>query len=354
MKSRPYRILIVDHSNEMRQDIRRILESSHSLDVIGEAEDGREAFTRIPVLKPDVITLDIISTQQESLSALKRVMIFHPTPVIILTSFLQENPAAIFDALSYGAIDFITLSKALLNISSIEGLPKKRQNQLIRKVCLAATMSSNSFQYIHLKTNKKSLISAKSGCKNLVVLGVGEGGYGTLLKIIPKLTTNYATAYIIISYEENTYLNAFIAYLNHFSAVKVQPTLDNMLLEAGGCYISSGNEYVTVHGETGAFMTHMSPAPFVTRRGSIDMLMFSVSEALERPLGVILSGEGGDGAEGLEEMVRSGGGAIIQSPTNCLYDNMVLSALNLCEEKVVVADREIATEINNFLIYSDN
>jgi two-component system chemotaxis response regulator CheB len=98
----------------------------------------------------------------------------------------------------------------------------------------------------------------------------------------------------------------------------------------------------------------MSPAPFVTRRGSIDMLMFSVSEALERPLGVILSGEGGDGAEGLEEMVRSGGGAIIQSPTNCLYDNMVLSALNLCEEKVVVADREIATEINNFLIYSDN
>jgi len=127
------------------------------------------------------------------------------------------------------------------------------------------------------------------------------------------------------------------------------------LLEAGVCYISSGEEYVTAHGVRGNLTAYVSPAPFSSRRGSIDMLMFSVAEILGRhTIGAILSGAGSDGAEGLEEIVRVGGNAIIQSPVSCLYKSMALSALNLCEAEVVVADMEIAAEINNFLINSVN
>ncbi|MCK5926226.1 MAG: hypothetical protein KAG10_10055, partial [Methylococcales bacterium] len=331
-----------------------IFKSSDALEVIGEAENGYKALIKIPKLQPDVITLDITEPYEKSLTALKRIMIFHPTPVVIIDHCLKTS-SAIFDALAYGAVDFLALSLPVVNTTLDEKALKKQQEQLIKKVFLAVMVNNSAFQYIPLKADKKSSPpQQKEGCKNLVILGVGEGGYGALLKIVPKLSAAYSTAYIIILYETSNYLKSFIQYLNHFSSVKVQTTSNNTLLETGGCYMSTGDEYVTIHGKKGDLLTYVSPAPFSSRRGSIDMLMFSVSEALENPLGVILSGEGNDGAEGLEEIVRAGGGAIIQSPSNCLYDSMALSALNLCEEKIVVADREIATEINNFLIYSVN
>jgi two-component system CheB/CheR fusion protein len=81
------------------------------------------------------------------------------------------------------------------------------------------------------------------------------------------------------------------------------------------------------------------------------MLMFSVAETVgKNSLGVILSGDGSDGSEGLEEIVRVGGGAIIQAPVSCLYKSMALSALDMCEAEIVVADTEIAAEIVKFLI----
>jgi len=353
MLKAPYKVLVVDDSSIIRQAIIAILDSSSDLEIVGEAANGREALIKIPKLKPNIITLDVVMPEMDGLTALKHIMIFYPTPTIILSSFIQDGTPITFDALRYGAIDFFNKPSNLGNESSENNALEEQKVQLIRKVCLAAKVRSNALQYIRLKPNKKGVKSQKTGCKSLVVLGVGEGGYGTLLKIIPKLTVNDTTAYIIIFYDAAPHIGGFIRYLNHFSAVNVQPAINNALLEVGSCYVSTGEEYVTVHGERGELTTYVSPAPFSSRRGSIDMLMFSVAENLDRhSLGVILSGAGSDGAEGLEEIVRVGGGAIIQSPVSCLYNNMALSALNLCEAEVVVADRDIATEINNFLIYS--
>ncbi|MDQ7091155.1 MAG: chemotaxis protein CheB [Methylococcales bacterium] len=348
MVKAPYKVLVVDDSSIIRQAIIAILNSSNDLNVVGEAANGHEALIQIPKLKPDIITLDIVMPEMDGLTALKHIMIFYPTPTVILSSFIQEGTPITFDAIRYGAIDFINKPSNLANSAS-----RLQKEQLIKKVCLAAKVRSNALQYIRLKPNIKVTSTQKQGCKNLVVLGVGEGGYGTLLKIVPKLLVNNTTAYIIIFYEAAAHVDGFIRYLNHFSTVNVQRAVNNALLEVGGCYISTGEEYVTVHGERGKLTTYVSPAPFSSRRGSIDMLMFSVAENLDKhSLGVILSGAGSDGAEGLEEIVRVGGGAIIQSPVSCLYKSMALSALNLCEAEVVVADREIATEINNFLMYS--
>ncbi len=355
MVKTPYKVLVVDDSSIIRQAIIDILESSEALKVVGEAANGHETLTKIPKLKPDIITLDIVMPKMDGLTALKHIMIFHPTPTIILSSFIQDGTPITFDALRYGAIDFINKPSNLGELSLKDNSLEVQKEQIIKKICLAAKVRSTALQYIRLKPNQKTTPLKKRGCNNLVVFGVGEGGYGSLLKIVPKLKVNNSTAFIIIFYDTAAHINGFIRYLNHFSAVNVQPAINNALLEVGSCYISTGEEYVTVHGEKGRLTTYVSPAPFSSRRGSIDMLMFSVAENLDRDsLGVILSGAGTDGAEGLEEIVRVGGGAIIQSPVSCLYNNMALYALNLCEAEVVVADREIATEINNFLTYSVN
>jgi chemotaxis response regulator CheB len=217
---------------------------------------------------------------------------------------------------------------------------------------LAAHVKVSSIQYIRAKlnVNKNKFATQRVACRNIVALGVAEGGYGALLKIILRLKADLFTAYTVIFYESSVHVDSFIDYLNRYCDVVVQRPQNNTLLEAGVCYISSGEEYVTVHGHREQLVFHVSSAPFSSRRGTIDMLMFSIAETVgEHSLGVILSGNGTDGSEGLEELVRVGGSAIIQAPVSCLYKSMTLSALNTCEAEIVVADTEIAAQINAFL-----
>ena len=347
MAKAPYKILVVDDSSLIRQSIVEIINSSDDLQVIGEAASGIEALALIPQLKPDLVTLDIIMPGMNGLTTLKHIMIFHPVPTIMLSSLTQEGADITFDALRYGAIDFIAKPSKLERDTLLEQTQK-----IIQKIRLAAKVKVNAIQYIRVKPKAVSDIASleKRTSKNIVAMGVAEGGYGTLLKIVLRLNPYPATTYMVIFYESSLHVDGFIRYLNQYTAVKVQRPQNNTLLESGVCYISSGEEYVTVHGQPGRLVSYVSPAPFSSRRGTIDMLMFSVAETVGRhTLGVILSGDGTDGSEGLEEIVRVGGGAIIQSPVSCLYKSMALSALDMCEAEVVVADTEIAAEISRFL-----
>ncbi len=349
MSKAPYKILVVDDSRLIRQSIISIIESSDQLTVVGEAASGKEALEKIPKLKPDLITLDIIMPEMNGLTTLKYIMIFNPTPTIMLSTLTQDGAKITFDALRYGAIDFIS-KPSQLESQHLHSL-KEQSEHIIRKICLAARVRTGAIQYIRINKPKTTALSLQNNfCDRLITIGVGEGGYGSLLKIIPRLKAQSSTAYMIIFYESSEHVDGFIRYLNQCCDLKIQRPTNNTLIEAGVCYINSGEEYVTVHGTRGNLTTHISPAPFSSRRGSIDMLMFSVAETVKRhSLGVILSGSGVDGAEGLEEIIRVGGGAIIQAPVSCLYKSMALSALNMCEAELVVADTEIAKEINDFL-----
>lgn len=345
MSKSPYKILVVDDSPLIRQAIVAIINASDELRVVGEAEDGYEALDLIARLKPDLVTLDIVMPKMSGLTTLKHIMIFHPTPVVMLSSLTRDGTHITFDALRYGAIDFIA-KPSKLSSNSLEA----QAAEIIKKIITAVKVKTSAIQYIRVKPKPDKFQLPKTLCKNIVVLGVAEGGYGTLLKIIPRLMPHPATVYMVVFYEAAVHIDGFVDYLNHYSQVTVARLKNNTQLEAGVCYLSLGEEYVTVHGEQGYYTVHVSHAPFSSRRGSIDMLMFSVAENVgKRSLGVILTGAGTDGAEGLEEIVRVGGEALIQAPVSCLYKSMALSALNACEAERVVADTEIAAEINHFL-----
>lgn len=346
MAKPPYKVLIVDDSSLIRQAIIAVIKGNEQLQVIGEAADGDEALPLIAKLKPDIITLDVIMPRMSGLTTLKHIMIFYPTPVVMLSSVTQEGAPTTFDALRYGAVDFISKP------SKLEGNSLQAQTEeIMQKIITAAKVKTNAIQYVRVNPKRNEVRLPQTACKNIVVLGVAEGGYGSLLKIIPRLTLHPTTVYMVVFYETTSHINDFVDYLNHYSQVRVARPENNTVLEAGVCYLSSGEEYVTVHDKQGHFIAHVSRAPFSSRRGSIDMLMFSVAETIgKNSLGVILTGAGTDGAEGLEEIIRVGGGAIIQSPVSCLYKSMVLSALNVCEAETVVADTEIATVITSRIV----
>jgi two-component system chemotaxis response regulator CheB len=125
-------------------------------------------------------------------------------------------------------------------------------------------------------------------------------------------------------------------------------------VEGGVFYLGAGEEYVTVRPHGNGLVLQVNPAPFISiseRKGSINMLMFSLAEVMgDRSAGIILSGSGEDGAEGLAEIIRTGGTAIVQDPKTCLYKEMTRTAMDRCEADLVIPDTKIASEINNFYV----
>lgn len=338
----PYKVLVVDDSSLIRQAIVALINSSSQLQVVGEARDGDEALVLIPKLKPDVITLDVIMPRMSGLTTLKHIMIFYPTPVVMLSSVTQEGADVTFDALRYGAVEFIAKPSQLEQASF-----DARTEEITQKTITAAKVRTSAIQYIRVRPKTQTVNFLNSQCQKIVVLGVAEGGYGSLLKIIPRLQPKEDTVYMVVFYQTSLHIDEFVAYLNRYSQIAVLRPQNNTKLMAGCCYVCSGEEYVTVHDKQGDVTVHVSRAPFSSRRGSIDMLMFSVAETVgQNALGVVLTGVGTDGAEGLEEIIRVGGSAIIQSPVSCLYKSMVLSALNVCEAETVLADTDIAAYCN--------
>lgn len=348
--SNPVRkVLVVDDSSVVRRSIVSIFQQSGLLQVVGEAENGQEALAMIPRLTPDLVTLDVVMPVLSGLTTLKYIMIFHPTPVVMLSSLTQEGADITFDALRYGAIDFIP-KPSQLHHQSLDN----QANEIVQKSLIASKIRTQLIQYIRLqpRSSPQQNSAYQQECKNIVVIGSAEGGYSSLLKIIPKLKIYPNTVYMAVVYDTSSHVDHFISYLRRYSEVTPTRVKNNMMLHSGMCYISLGEEYVTVHSLGGVLSTHVSQAPFTSRRGSVDMLMFSAAESVgRRALGVILTGAGNDGAEGLEEIIRVGGGAIVQAPVNCLYKDMPLAALNACEAEIVVSDVDIAYEIHHFLGY---
>ncbi len=336
------KILIVDDSKLMRKAVRAIFANHSDMEVVGEAGNGNEALQLIPQLTPDVIVLDVNMPVMDGITTLKHMMIQNPTPTVMLSTLTRDGATVTFDSLKYGAVDFLTKP------SSLDGNLEEQTAAIADKIAIAAGVELEAMQYIRPGSQDSSASSPLNlEIKKIVAIGAAEGGYSALLKFIPRLQPEVAAAYIVVLYAAAEHLDAFVRYLDHCSALSVKRASEGAPLESGVCYISSGAEYVTIRELNGDFLLHVSPAPFSTRRGSIDMLMLSTAElAGKKAVGVVVSGTGDDGSEGLCEITANGGTAIVQKPQSCLCREMAENALKRCQAKIVVADTKIAAAIN--------
>jgi len=350
-----YKILIVDDSKLIRKAVSNIFKDQVNFQVVGEAGNGKEALELMPELNPDVVTLDINMPVMDGLTTLKHIMIKSPRPTVMLSSLTQEGSSVTFDALKYGAIDFIP-KPSKTNGNSIG----EQEQNIIKKVKLAAEVEIESVRYIRSVQYIRSVPNEKSNkkpggneCKNIFVIGASEGGYGALLKIIPQIIPDFPAAFLVVIYADSKHVDAFADYLDSHSLIKVRRAKNGKEIKGGVCYLCSGEEYATVHSLGDKYNLQVNPSPFTGRRGSINMLMFSVAEVMGmRAAGVILSGTGDDGAEGLAEIIRAGGTAVVQDPKSCLYKKMARSAIEVNKHALVVPDTRIASTISELNIES--
>lgn len=341
---RRIKVLIVDDSKFFRRVVRQILGSSPSIDIVGEAGDGSEALEMVAKAKPDVVTLDVNMPVMSGLTALKHLMIKSPTPTVMFSSLTHEGASETFDALRYGAIDFIT-KPSRLGQEEIEA----QQYTVIRKIKMAANVEIDKVKLVRTAAPaERRDCDQVYDADGLIIMGASEGGYGCFLKIATQLNSNLPSALIGVIYAEPQHVDSFVNYLDGQSQIRVKRAKDGLVLEGGTLYFVCGTEYATVQlrDKKPVFVIH--PALFPTCKGAIDMLMFSSAELMhEKTIGVVLTGSGLDGAEGVQEIHRLGGTALVQSPKTCLVKEMPLTAIGKCSASRVVSDSHIAAEINN-------
>ena len=312
---RSIRVCIVDDSAFMRALIRHVVAREPDLEVVGEAGDPYEAREVIKAVSPDVLTLDIEMPRMNGLEFLRRIMRLRPLPVVMVSSLTAAGADVTIAALAEGAVDYV-LKPGPDDRSPFAELPGK-----IRAA--AATRPAS-----RAGTPKAALPEAREyGSGRIVAIGASTGGVdalGTILSRFPKI----CPPTVIIQHMPGHFTRSFAARLERSVSPEVREAEDGMILKPGLVVIAPGTEtHLKILGR-GILRCSLERAPpLAGHRPSADVLFGSLAAVAERVVGVVLTGMGSDGAEGLHQLRKGGAETLVQDQASSVARGMPRAAL---------------------------
>ena len=333
-----------------------LLESDPEIEVIATARDGREGIEKIAQLKPDLVTLDIEMPRMDGLTALKIIMKETPLPVLIVSSLMSEASETTVEALSLGAVDFIlkNISNGSLNIVNI----KNEIISKVKRICNSRYVHSR-FPNCNFRQLRKNILIEEKTCDlyssykqrdipfGAVIIGVSTGGPYALLQILPKLPADFPLGIVIVQHMPPYFTNSLAERLNKLSNIEVKEAKNGdkfcpgMVLVAPGGYQltfakSNNNIYSRISEQNGDSIY----------KPSVDLTMASAVKVFNSPLlGVIMTGMGKDGVNGLKSIKENNGVVIAQNEETCVVYGMPKEAINEGVVDVVVPLEEISTTL---------
>lgn len=314
-------VLVVDDSATMRGLIAATLNRDPEIEVLGFANDPLEAREAIKRLNPDVVTLDIEMPNMNGLTFLEKLMRLRPTPVIMVSSLTQAGAEATLAALELGAVDCVGKPGA--------GMPAQQAfADLAEKVKIAARS--------RVRTAAPSGPSAESPRPGyrphegmVVAIGSSTGGVEALLAVLAHFPSNCPPT-VITQHMPATFTKSFAARLDRTSQAHVQEAWDGAPLEQGKVYLAPGGvAHLEVVQGSPPRSRLRDGDPVSGHRPSVDVLFTSVARSRLRAAGVILTGMGRDGAEGLAAMRASGARTLGQDETSCVVYGMPKAAFEV-------------------------
>ncbi len=341
------RVLIVDDSTFFRKMLKDILERDEEIVVIGEAKNGKEALEKIPVLKPDIITLDVEMPYMDGITTLKYITKDYNIPVVMLSSLTTEGASMTLKALEEGAVDFIPKPNNIFTISGEE-----LRIEILNKIKVAArcNLRSRCFEVNNKRKvcpNKTIPVANDLDFQYLIAIGTSTGGPRALQEVIPLIPQNINASILIVQHMPPKFTKSLADRLNSLSQIYVKEGEDGDKLNRGWCYIAPGDFHMKVVKEGKDYIIKLDKGePIKGLRPSIDVLMESVAKLENiKKVGVIMTGMGSDGSNGIIQMKRSDGYILAQDEDSSTVFGMPRAAIKTnCVDKVVSLS-EIASEI---------
>ena len=349
MKER-VRVLVVDDSALMRKLIPMILERDPEIEVVGTAMDGAFALRKIAELQPDVVTLDLEMPRMDGLETLRMIMRGAPMPVIVFSTHSKEGAYSTFKALALGAIDFVAKPR-----DAAAGNLEPVALQLADKIKVAKRAGGPKAiprpAMEPLKTSLKKRTRPALPPNRIIAIGISTGGPNALQYLLSQIPADFPATFVIVQHMPEGFTDMFARRLDECCALEVQEAKSGDLLISGRVLICPGNRHRMGRRMPRGDMIVLSETPPINgHRPSADVLFHSVAQEFGlTSVGIIMTGMGEDGAEGIGAIKASGGMTVAQSEESCVVSGMPRAAiLKGFIHKVLPLDNMAAYLISNY------
>ncbi len=312
------KVMIVDDSPFIRRIFKNIIEHDEELTVVATAKDGQEALQKIQENRPDVITLDIDMPVKNGLDTLKEIMKMEkPIPTIMVSAL--DDRETVMKALDLGAFDFIPKTDQFTGTDTT-GL----SGTLIPKIKAAAQIEPKLPSY---KIKPISPIKDKISEKDLkskfpiVAIGTSSGGPKALKAIIPVIPADFPAAILIVQHMPAGFTKSFAERLDQESAIKVKEAAEGDMMQPGLALLAPGDYHMRID-KDGKVILDQSPTVWGVRPCADHLFQSLAKNFKDRVIGIILTGMGKDGAEGMKEVKKYGGYGIVEAEETALVYGM--------------------------------
>lgn len=318
------RVLVVDDSALMRKLIPQMLAVDESIEVVGTAMDGTFCLKKIEELKPSVVTLDLEMPGMNGIDTLKEIMRRQPVPVIVFSSHSTEGASVTMKALGLGAFDFVTKPRdASAHMAEIA-------KELIAKVKAAADCKLKPRMVLGTPVKPQKASAAAGSPTRVVAIGVSTGGPQAMEYLLSQLPGDFPGAIAVVQHMPDGFTDMFARRLDEISTLRVKEAQSGDLLQPGRVLICPGSRHMKVKRLPFGDVVILSDEPHVNgHRPSADVLLRSVAEEFKtQAVGVLMTGMGDDGAEGLGMIKKEGGMTIAQNEESCVVYGMPKAAID--------------------------
>jgi two-component system, chemotaxis family, protein-glutamate methylesterase/glutaminase len=314
------RSFVVDDSAFVRRAVSRILEGQPGIRVVGEAATGLEALERIPRLDPELVTLDLAMPGMDGLQVLRALLRWKPRlKVLMLSAHTREGAEATIDALAAGAVDFI--DKSRFNLMDLEGLRREVLDKV--QACHPSRATATAARPGPPSTSRFDP-AVLQGCE-LCIVGASTGGPAALQRILERIARDFPLPMVVVQHMPVGFTRPFADRLDALSPLHVAEAVEGERLLPGQVRIAPAGSHLRL---TSALAVVLSTEPGDAKHvPSIDITMKSAARARPgRTLGILLTGMGDDGADGITTIRASGGLTIAESEESCVVYGMPRAA----------------------------
>ncbi|XZG70677.1 protein-glutamate methylesterase/protein-glutamine glutaminase [Chitinibacteraceae bacterium HSL-7] len=345
------RVVIVDDSALMRQLLTQIINGASDMEVVGTASDPILAREVIREQSPDVITLDIEMPKMDGLTFLERLMRLKPTPVIMVSTLTERGSQSTLKALELGAVDFVAKPQADVS----RGMEQLAES-LLTKIRTAATSHVRarplpdpparlSADAVLPLTGKPAFSASK-----VIFIGSSTGGTEALKELLVPLPETLPPI-LIAQHMPPLFTKSFAQRLDSLCRLHVKEAEHDEALQPGTVYIAPGHAHLMIRRTGAGLRTELNEGPPVNRhRPSVDVLFRSAANVIGRSaLGIILTGMGKDGAQGLLEMRQTGAYTMAQDEASCVVFGMPREAILLGAAAEIIGLKQLPSALLNAL-----